>query len=127
VQEKKQKEIEEQRKKKMNRINGKSEMAESAELDTVHLLDILDSANGIYTFGGSLTELSLMMAAYEQYGINNKLDTDLSRDAITNFIKNVVALTNGKSEMQITGPCIERTKLLEVFGSEKPLEVILAA
>jgi len=50
----------------MNRIVGKSEMAESAELDTVHILDILDHANGVYTFGGSLTELSLMLAAFEK-------------------------------------------------------------
>ena len=47
----------------MIRINGKFELTECADLDTVHLLDILDFVNGIYTFGGSLTELSLMMAA----------------------------------------------------------------
>lgn len=38
-----------------------------------------------------------------------------------------MTFTNGKSEMQITGPCLDRAKLLEVFGSEKPIEVILAA
>jgi len=46
-QEKKQKEIEEQRRKKINRIIGKSEMAEAAELENVSLLDVLDSAPGI--------------------------------------------------------------------------------
>jgi len=66
VQEKNQKEIEEQRKKKMNRIIGKSEMAENSELDTVNILDILDPASGIYTHGGSLTELSLMLTAFEK-------------------------------------------------------------
>lgn len=31
----------------MNRIIGKSEMAENSELDTVNILDILDPAQGI--------------------------------------------------------------------------------
>lgn len=111
----------------MNRIIGKSEMAENSELDTVNILDILDPASGIYTHGGSLTELSLMLTAFEKQGAENKIDADTGKDAITNFIKNVVTLTNGKSEMQITGPPLERTKLLEVFGNEKPVEVILSA
>lgn len=40
-------------------------MAEQAELESTDLLDLLDTARGIQSLGGSLTEISLMLTAIE--------------------------------------------------------------
>lgn len=54
------------RKKKKNRITHKLETGDVTEIETVALLDLLDSAPGIYTLGGSLAEVSLMLTAIQK-------------------------------------------------------------
>jgi hypothetical protein len=51
-------------------------MAEGHELDTVAILDLLDSTPGIYSIGGSLSEVSLMLTAIQQYS----KDVDVNKD-----------------------------------------------
>jgi hypothetical protein len=49
------------RKKKKNKITHKLASEILQQVKTVALLDLLDSAPGIYTLGGSLAEVSLML------------------------------------------------------------------
>jgi len=64
-----------------------------------------------------------MLTAIETYS----KDTEINKDYITNFVKSAVSFTNGKSDLKITGPSLDRSKLLELFGDDKPIEQIIAA
>lgn len=68
-----------------------------------------------------------MLTAFEQYSVNNKSDADINKELVINFIKNVTAFTNGKGELVIAGPQVPRSRLLELFGDEKPVEAIVNA
>jgi hypothetical protein len=125
--EKKRKEIERQRQVKLYTIKKSAEeMGQAAELDNVNLLDIFDSSYGLYSFGGSLTEISLMLVAFESYNTSHKLEIDINKDYVIQFIKNVLTF-NGKSDQLLHTPALERSKVLELFSSESPLELIKEA
>lgn len=64
------------RKKKKNKITHKLETGDVTEIETVALLDLLDSAPGIYTLGGSLAEVSLMLTAIQKQSKDVEINKD---------------------------------------------------